>query len=171
MQGLVDRPLTKEALSERYRALCEDPLFANVPGKIEIDPWGRLILSPPSNLHGMVQVEMARRLGVLGGRAFAEASVLTHAGVLVADVAWASSTFMAAHGVETPFSSAPEICIEIVSPSNSTKEMREKTEAYLAAGAVEVWIAHPQSKRVEYFGGSGALEASVYPVDLTGVMD
>jgi len=44
-------------------------------------------MGPASNLHGMVQTRLAQRLGVLGGQAFVAASVLTSAGVLVADVA------------------------------------------------------------------------------------
>jgi Uma2 family endonuclease len=30
--------------------------------------------------------------------------------------------------------------VEVLSPSNSEAEIREKTRAYLAAGAEEVWI-------------------------------
>jgi hypothetical protein len=34
---VVEAPLSSEALGERYRAICEDPCYANVPGKIELD--------------------------------------------------------------------------------------------------------------------------------------
>ncbi len=68
------------------------------------------------------------------------ASVATTEGVKVADVAWASTAFLRRHGTITPFTTAPEICVEIVSPSNSAMEIAEKIELYLAAGAVEVWV-------------------------------
>lgn len=168
---LISEPLGREALGERYRALCADPRFANLPGKIELDVWGRILMSPASNLHGMVQTRLAQRLGVLGGQAFVEASVITPAGVLVADVAWASPEFMRAHGTETPFSRAPELCIEVASPSNSLKELQEKVSAYLAAGAIEAWIAFPQSRRTDFFGATGPLHASRYAVDLDGLFD
>jgi Uma2 family endonuclease len=76
---------------------------------------------------------------------------------------------MKRHGTETPLSSAPELCIEVVSPSNSTKELREKTDAYLDAGAQEVWIVYPQSKRFVFHGSGGELQISRFAVDLAGV--
>src|SRR5207302_1439836 len=47
MQELIEKPLSSEELAVRYRALCDDPCFANVPGKIELDVWGRVLMSPP----------------------------------------------------------------------------------------------------------------------------
>ncbi|MGH8703416.1 MAG: Uma2 family endonuclease [Burkholderiales bacterium] len=168
---VISEPLTREALGERYRELCADSRFSNLPGKIEVDVWGRILMSPASNFHGMLQTRLGQRLGPLGGQAFVEASVITPAGVLVADVAWASAEFMRAHGTETPFSRAPELGIEVVSPSNSLKELREKMDAYLASGAIEAWIAFPQSRRVERFGAGGQLQTSRYEVDLDGLFD
>jgi Uma2 family endonuclease len=168
---LIEEPLSSQELATRYRLLCEDPLYANVPGKIEIDLWGRLLMSPASNYHSALQTALAGKLRALGGRSFVEASVLTPAGVFVADVAWASDAFMGAHRFETPYTDAPELCIEVVSPSNSRKELREKIEAYLAAGAKEVWLVYPQSKRFELHGTAGLLERSAFAVDLSGLFD
>ena len=125
MNEIVEAPLSSEDLGARYRALCDNPCYANVPGKIELDVWGRMVMSPASNYHSALQTTLAGRLAVLGGRAFVEASVVTDAGVLVADVAWASNEFMQARGFETPYGRSPELCIEVVSPSNSRKELRE----------------------------------------------
>jgi Uma2 family endonuclease len=168
---VIEKPLTYQALAERYRELCADPRFANLPGKIELDNWGRILMSPASNHHGMLQSRLSQRLLPLGGQAFAEASVVTTAGLLVADVAWASAGFMRAHGTETPFTRAPEICIEIASPSNSLKELREKVEAYLAAGALEAWIVFSQSRRLEFFGDTGPLAHSAFAVEPSGLFD
>lgn len=166
---VIEKPLTYEELAGRYRELCADPRFANLPGKVEIDNWGRLLMSPASNYHGMLQGRLIQRLLPLGGQAFAEASVLTPAGLLVADVAWAGAVFMQAHGTETPFARAPALCIEIASPSNSLKELREKTAAYLAAGADEAWIVFPQSARFEFFGKEGAIARTAFAVALDGL--
>jgi Uma2 family endonuclease len=171
IDDVIDAPLSAEALGARFRELCDDPRFANLPGKIELDVWGRIVISPASNLHGMLQIRLGQRLGPLGGQAFAEASVVTPSGVLVADVAWGSADFLRAHRAETPFSRAPEICIEVVSPSNARKELEEKIAAYLAAGAVEVWIVLPKSQRVEVFGAGGVLGGTAYAVDLAGLFD
>lgn len=169
MQELIEAPLSSQELAARYRALCDDPCYANVPGKIELDLWGRMVMSPASNYHSALQASLVGKLAVLGGRVFVEGSVITNTGVLVADVAWASDEFMRAHGFETPYPRSPELCIEVVSPSNSRKELREKVAAYLAAGAVEVWIVFPQSKRIEFHGPEGLLPRSQYTVDLADI--
>ena len=168
---IIDKPLTPEALGAMYRKMCEDPYFANVPGKLEVDTWGRIIMSPASTYHGKLQARLAQRLAALRGEAFVEAGIATGWGLFVPDVAWASEGFVAAHGDETPFTRAPELCIEVASPSNSLKELQEKVAAYLATGAKEAWIVFPQSRRFEFYGKDGRLENSAYPIDLGGVLD
>jgi len=168
---IIEAPLTQAGLIARYRELCADPRLANVPGKIELDSWGRILMSPASNYHGKLQGRLVPRLARLGGETLVEASVATSAGLLVADVAWASAEFMRAHGSETSFTRAPELCVEIASPSNSRRELKEKVDAYLAAGAAEAWIVYPQSRRFEFFGEGGRLERSRYAVDLASLFD
>ncbi len=171
MQELIQKPLSSEELATRYRALCDDPCLVNVPGKIELDVWGRLLMTPPSVYHGRVQGNLTHKLkAVLGGHVITEAPIVTPAGLFLPDVAWASPSFMSAHP-ESPLMRAPEICIEVVSPSNSVKELSEKRDAYLAAGAGEVWIVYPQSKRWECCGEQGPLQRSRYVVDLADVFD
>ena len=169
IQDVIEAPLSTEELAMRYRALCDDPCYANVPGKIELDPWGRMVMTPASFYHGVVQGRLCRSLLTLGGEVVVEAPIVTPTGLFVADVAWASAQFMAAHGRATPLIFAPEICIEVVSPANSAKELREKTDAYRAAGAQEVWIVYLKSKRCEFYGKQGSLPRSAYDVDLAGL--
>lgn len=171
-QELIEGPLTTEELAARYRALCQDPLYANIPGKVEIDVWGRMVMTPPAYYHGILQGRLVHKLrAALGGEASVEAPIATPAGLFLADVAWASRGFAARHQDDLALMRAPQICIEVVSPSNSVKELSEKREAYLAAGAVEVWIVYPRSKRCEFYGSHGLLESSAYAVDLTGLFD
>lgn len=89
----------------------------------------------------------------------------------VADVAWDSPAFAAAHRAQTQFTRAPEICVEVVLPSNARKELEEKTATHLAAGAAEVRIVLPNSKRVDFFGAGGRLPGSAFPIDLAGPFD
>jgi len=169
VQEVIEAPLSSEELAARYRALCDDPCYANLPGKIELDPWGRMVMTPPSFYHGVIQGRLCRALLTLGGEVVVEAPVVTPTGLFVVDVAWASAHFMATHGRETPLVRSPEICIEVVSPSNSAKELREKRDAYLASGAEEVWLVYLRSKRCEFHGRQGPLSRSQYAVDLTDV--
>lgn len=131
-----------EALALRWAELCNDPRWHDLGGKLELNGMGVIEMSPASNRHGIRQAHIARALAdqLPLGTAVVECSLLTQDGVRVPDVAWASAAFMARHGELTPFPQAPEICVEVRSPSNTDAEMAYKTELYLQAGAVEVWI-------------------------------
>ena len=58
---------------------------------------------------------------------------------------------------------APELCVEIVSPSNSREEMRIKTDLYLEAGAQEVWIVYIDS-HMDIFTAEGQQENTRFSV-------
>jgi Uma2 family endonuclease len=160
-------PTTALSLAQRWADIIEDPTLRDLPYKVELNAWGKIEMSPASNRHGRLQARTASELSrqMPEGEAITEASVLTDIGVRVPDVVWASASFLKEHGEETPFSRAPEICIEIVSPSNSDAETREKVRAYLAAGATEVWVI-PEDAQARYFDRSGEVRASRYPVKL-----
>lgn len=170
-QELIEAPLSTEELAARYREMCDDVRFSNIAGKVELDLWGRVLMTPASTYHGRIQGRLCQKLAVLGGETLIEVGIATHLGLFVPDIAWASTAFMTAHSSETPLIRAPEVCIEVVSPSNSLKEMEEKRTAYLASGAQEVWIVYPKSKRCEFFGPQGALPRSMYSIDWVSVFD
>jgi Uma2 family endonuclease len=46
------------------------------------------------------------------------------------------------------FESAPELAIEVVSPSDTAKHLKRKVDAYLEAGAKSVWIVYPEARSV-----------------------
>jgi Uma2 family endonuclease len=172
MHELIEAPLSSEELAVRYRALCDDPCYASVPGKIELDVWGRTLMTPPSVYHGLLQGRLCRSLAAgLGGEVLVEAPIATGMGLFAPDVVWASDRFMASHRGVSPLMRAPELCIEVVSPSNSVEEVQEKITAYLSAGAQEVWIVFLQSKRCEFYGKQGLLERSGFDVDLSRLFD
>jgi Uma2 family endonuclease len=169
---LIEQPLSADELAVRYRSMCDDPCFATVPGKLELDVWGRVLMSPPTSYHGLMQSRLDYKLRqALAGEVITEAPIATPAGLFLADLAWLSPAYISAHGIRSPLIRAPEICIEVVSPSNSVKELLEKRHAYLAVGAEEVWIVYPQSKRCEFYGVKGVLPSSSYGVDLSGLFD
>jgi Uma2 family endonuclease len=159
---------TPEALAVRWAEVVEDSALRDLPYKIELNAWGKIEMSPASNRHGLLQArltsELARQLS--GGEVVTECSVLTQIGVRVPDVAWASSNFLDLHGEVTPFPRAPELCIEIVSPSNSQDEIEAKIAAYLAAGAQEVWTVSEEGA-LRYFDSSGERTSSRFAVKVS----
>ena len=156
-----------QALIERWREVVADRSLHDLPYKIELNAWGKVEMTPASNrrgrLCGALAAELARQLQ---GMVLSGCSILTPIGVRSPDVAWASPEFMRAHGEITPYGRAPEICIEVLAPGTVAAEIRDKTGAYLSAGAEEVWlVAHDGS--VRYAGPAGEQPKSRFPVSLS----
>ena len=128
---------------QRWAELLEDHELAKIEGRIETDRHGHIIMSPPpAPSHGSFQLEIGHRLRNLmsRGRLLTECPISTADGVKGADVAWASPQRMRELGKRTCFPRAPEICVEVLSPSNTQAETEEKTALYFDAGAKEVWV-------------------------------
>jgi Uma2 family endonuclease len=156
---------TPEALLHRWEEMQRDPALQDLPYKIELNSWGKVEMSPPSVWHGQHQAALAEafRQQLPGGATVTECPILTDIGIPVPDLAWASAQFMSQHRAMSPLPRAPEICIEIISPSNVVAEITEKTRAYLAAGAQEVWLAY-QDGKVRFIDRSGEKARSAFPV-------
>ena len=158
---------TPEALIGRWHEVLADPMLRDLPYKIELNSWGKVEMSPASNRHGRLQGELAAELRrQLGGAVLTECSILTRIGIRCPDVAWASADFIATFAEITPYQRAPEICVEIVSPSNTEAEIHGKTDAYIAAGAREVWLVS-EDGTIRFFDANGKRETSVFPVAIT----
>jgi len=144
-----------------WQEVCNDQTLKDLPYKIELNEWGQIIMSPASNFHGILQAALIRAMARAreDGTIIAECSVKTAKGVRVADVAWASPAFRHEQGKATPYNKAPEICVEIVSPSNSAKEMEEKRELYFAEGAQEFWLCDEQGV-LSFYDCTGRIPAS-----------
>ena len=151
----------------QWSEVIDNPYFKNLPFKIELNRYGKVEMTPASNKHGRLQSLIGALLErtLKKGEALMECSVQTTDGVKVADVAWCSKAFIKQYGYETPYSHAPELCIEIVSPSNSKEEMTNKVQLYLQAGAEEVWIVW-ENGIVDYYSKTGKLELSGYGVSV-----
>ena len=142
----------------KWSQVCEDKTLQDLPYKVELNQWGQIVMSPASNKHGRYQ----SRLNLLAsrflktGETISECSIATPKGVKVADVAWASEKFIRKYSYRTPYPAAPELCIEIVSPSNSSEEIQEKIALYLAKGAREVWVCNEEGE-IDFYAPKGRL--------------
>ncbi|MCG3199189.1 MAG: Uma2 family endonuclease [Candidatus Omnitrophica bacterium] len=50
---------------------------------------------------------------------------------------------------------APEIAVEVLSPSNTPAEIAHKTALYLQAGSEQVWIVDPEARSIEFIHRDG----------------
>ena len=153
----------------QWQDVLADPSLQNLPYKIELNERGIIEMSPASFFHSRLQGKLAGILSTqLGGEVFTELAILTRKGVRVPDVAWGTHDYFQQHLGDICATSAPEICIEILSPSNSTSEMQEKTSLFLEAGAIEVWLLDEQGC-LSVFDVDGQQADTRYPVDLSAL--
>lgn len=134
---------------KRWKELERDPFLANVQARIETDRHGHIIMSPYAGFHhGSYQSRITSLLALLlpHGRSVTECPISTQAGVKLADVAWISHARLAEIGENVCLTKAPEICVEILSPCNTKREMAEKKTFYFLAGACEVWFCDRKGK-------------------------
>jgi Uma2 family endonuclease len=145
-----------------WQDVLNDKSLQDLPYKIELNAKGQIEMSPATNWHGYWQTEIGSLLRELlrgRGKAFSEASIDTPENVKVPDVVWASKEFLERYGRGTPFPKAPEICVEIVSPSNTANEIKARKALFFSVGAREVWLCSLEGA-MRFYDVAGELEHS-----------
>lgn len=144
---------------KQWAAMCEDPALDALPYKIETDRHGKIIMSPASSWHGDFQFQIGHLLKQLmpPGRVLMEVGILTSNGIKVPDAAWSSLERFRPHRRAYCQPVAPEICVEVASPSNSTREMQMKKRLYFDAGASEVWFCNKNGGMTFFSSDDGKL--------------
>lgn len=126
-----------------WAEICEDKFLATLPYRIESDRWGNIVMSPPPrSRHGEYQGEITvlfRQL-MTNGRSLTECPIQTSEGVKAVDVAWVSHERRGSKPNDPVYLIAPEICVEILSPSNTQEEMMERKALCFEKGALEFWL-------------------------------
>lgn len=140
-----------------WAEVCNDRHLRDLPFKIELNRFGKIELSPTRNLHGFYASSITRLLKEIlpRGESLVKCAIDTQDGTRVADAAWASAERFARIKNEFSSSIAPEICVEVLSPSNPPSEIAAKRTLYLAAGALEYWTCD-----IAFFDAKGTSESS-----------
>ena len=150
---------------ERWQEIVNDPLLSELPYKVETNNRGQIVLSPHTNRHTFQQKAVEKKLDELlpDGEAFQELAIATSGGTKQADVIWASEGRLdEMKETGDPTTLAPEICVEVLSSSNTVDEIREKRRLYFESGATEVWVVDDDG-RVRFFGQDQMEESEVVP--------
>ena len=145
-----------------WQELCKRTDLQNLPFKIELDAQGKVIMSPVKVYHSALQGEIAAilRLNRKDGKILTECAIATREGTKVADVSWASKDTYNKIKDEDECSVAPEICIEVLSISNTEDEIEEKKVLYFEKGAKEFWLCNRDGS-IEFFDRKGSIVQSV----------
>lgn len=127
--------------------VLKEPYYRTIEGRIETNGVGKVLMSPPpAPEHGRRQfligfeIQKRRPDGIVS----TECPISTSDGVRAADVAWVSKTRV--DQPKTVYATAPEICVEVISPSNTRREMEQKKSLYFESGALEVWFCSPEGE-------------------------
>jgi Uma2 family endonuclease len=160
----ADPAVRREELARRWNELAADP---ESPDHFELNEFGELILTPkPTVGHQRAGSAVAHLLRVLvGGEAVTEVSVLTDRGVRVPDVAWMPTERWNQCKGQSPLQIVPDVCVEVLSPSDTREEISMKVGAYLRGGAREAIVVGLKGE-VEFFGPEGKRESSALGISL-----
>jgi Uma2 family endonuclease len=114
-----------------------------------------IILPPPKSKHSSVASNAFEALLPLKkrglGKVFAEAGYKLSEKPptwIQPDVSFLRADRVRASEREGYFTGAPELAIEIVSPSESRRDLKRKVDALLVAGGQQVWVVYPDSRKV-----------------------
>ena len=172
---LLEQTLSKAEIIARFIALEQDPRFRDFSGKIEVNEYGDLLMNAASRLHVVVQKRLASYLEQhMGGESMTEMPLEVRVRnsnairLRVPDIVWSAEPgFFDGPSDLKVLPRPPELCVEIKSDSNTLKDLREKCDELLAAGAKEVWFVFPENHIVEFYGSEGKRTTTQFNIDLT----
>jgi Uma2 family endonuclease len=135
----------------------------NLPFPWETNAQGQIIMTPVNFGHSRYVGHLIRRIATIAPEweSGTELGVITSDGVKAPDVYLASAAYVSRHeGGLGYVAEAPEICVEVMSPSNTWQEMHNKMPLYFQVGAQEVWIVDTEGKVAFFVPGSTPLPHS-----------
>ncbi len=83
------------------------------------------------------------------------AAALNEYNTRIPDVSYISPARAKTQDMDGYIQGAPDLAIEVVSPSNSDLQMQQRAGEYLSAGAQLVWIVNPATRTVDVYRPHG----------------
>ena len=139
---------------------------------------GKVYEMPPAGArHGNVAMQIGILLGGfvrannLGGTFAAETGFILRRGpdtVRAPDASFVARDRLTSGELPTGFlEMAPDLAVEVVSPDDSRREIREKSESWIQAGTRLVWVIDPASRSATVYSSNG----DVREVEEDGILD
>jgi Uma2 family endonuclease len=136
--------------------------FSRLPAdgaRHEMNAGELITLPPPKSLHSLTSLAVLEALQPYLrqhplGRAIPEAGYILSREPLTIrqpDVSVLSNARIEAPPEDSYFEGAPELAVEIVSPSDVPEELEVKIRQYLNAGAKQVWVLYPKARHADVF--------------------
>ncbi len=131
--------------------------YREIPSQRDVQQelhWGQLVtLTRPKARQIKLQSRLVRLLRPMAERlGYVESELpfraLPEYDLRAADVAFISQQRWDETGDDDDLAGAPEIVIEVVSPSNTMTALKELAALCLSAGTMEFWIVNPQNRTI-----------------------
>jgi Uma2 family endonuclease len=157
----VSTTTTKKLLTADDFAKLPEPVDG---AKQELVRGEVITMAPPSFMHAKVQglvylvLELFNRNANIG-HVTLETGVITEEnpdtvrGPVVAF--WSYRTLPADRSPEAYAKVPPDLCVEVLSPSNTKQKMNKKTREYFAGGVQMVWVVDPEERTVTIYNEPG----------------
>ena len=144
-----------------WREVVEHPSLQDLPFKIETNADGYILMVAAKNRHRLFQARITAWFEHHGeeNKAMPECNVETSDGTKIADVAWGSAEFFKRNRDSDPYRESPEVVVEVISPSNREKIMKNKMSLYFEKGSKEVWFCDDDGN-MRFFNPQGEIERS-----------
>jgi Uma2 family endonuclease len=167
------RPLVQESLPPEISTMTlEEFLESDLEGYEYVK--GELFPVPPTSLeHGNITTNLFLPLGLyvrenqLGSVYMPDTGFRVDERVLMPDIA-----FLASARIPDDLSKAspipPDLAVEVVSPTDVSRQIEEKVFAYLEAGTQLVWVLKPRSKTVTVYRSETDITLLTRNATLTG---
>jgi len=146
---------TKTLLTlEQFERLPDDGM------RHELNEGELVSMPPPMFLHGKIQSRTAQRLGnfveprSLGLVVTESGYRLTADTVRAPDVSFIRIERTLNLDLERRFEGAPDLAVEVISPSETAAEIAHKVRQYLHAGVEVVWVIYPEDQTIHVFESS-----------------
>jgi Uma2 family endonuclease len=148
--------MTYHATMQDAKLVTAEELFHSGPEWCELIRGRVVELIPPGGRHGRIQASIAHRLTgfVLSaeiGTVYGEVGFVIERNpdtVRVPDVAFVEGGRLENVDETRYLPFAPDLAVEVVSPSDTFPYIEEKAAQWLAAGSRMVWVVEPESRRV-----------------------
>ncbi len=147
MSAVLERTTIKKMSADEFEASPFAETHELIRG--ELYP-----IMPAGTLHGIITNRLSAYITFfvlendLGEVTAAETGFkLINQSTVGADIGFIGKENLAKFGVpDSFFPTAPDLAVEVVSPSNSSDEISTKVEDYLKSGSRLVWIVYPKRK-------------------------
>ena len=153
--------------ADRFIALVDSPEYAD--RIVELVEGEIIEMSKPSGLHGQITFLLSLKIGNfvvdngLGIVTAADTGFVLERNpddgdtVRGLDIAFLSGGKAPAVLPDQLVDVAPDLAVEVISPSNKATDMHRKVRQLLAAGTTLIWIVYPELRNVDVHTREGAI--------------